>query len=144
MWNVKLEIYLILFYLALWSTKWRTLGIGIITGQFVYCSLYIKHPNLFGGSEKLDVAWDKGLYDSNVLVAYRRPRPEYLAQQSFVIQVCSSLIIIIVVVIIFYLIIIIISGWKTWKNILKIGIELYGNFQTTLIWIKKTQLINLK
>ncbi|KAF3973498.1 hypothetical protein CMV_003078 [Castanea mollissima] len=49
--------------------------------------LYIKHPNLFGGSEKLDVSLDKGLYDSNVLIAYRRPRPELLAQQSFVIQV---------------------------------------------------------
>ncbi|XP_068338032.1 outer envelope protein 39, chloroplastic [Pyrus communis] len=49
-------------------------------------SLCIKHPNLFGGSEKLDVSWDKGLYDSNVLLAYRRPRPEWLAQQSFVIQ----------------------------------------------------------
>ncbi|KAI9072584.1 hypothetical protein K1719_044671 [Acacia pycnantha] len=49
-------------------------------------SLCIKHPNLFGGSEKLDVSWDKGLYDSNILVAYRRPRPEWLAQQSFVIQ----------------------------------------------------------
>lgn len=42
---------------------------------------------MFGGSEKLDVSWDKGLYDSNVLVAYRRPRPEWLAQQSFVLQV---------------------------------------------------------
>ncbi|KAK9279192.1 hypothetical protein L1049_012870 [Liquidambar formosana] len=49
-------------------------------------SLCIKHPNLFGRSEKLDVSWDKGLYDSNVLIAYRRPRPEWLAQQSFVIQ----------------------------------------------------------
>ncbi|XP_010247665.1 PREDICTED: outer envelope protein 80, chloroplastic-like [Nelumbo nucifera] len=49
-------------------------------------SLCIKHPNLFGGSEKLDVSWDKGLYDSNILIAYRRPRPEWLAQQSFVIQ----------------------------------------------------------
>ncbi|KAJ7948074.1 outer envelope protein 80, chloroplastic [Quillaja saponaria] len=49
-------------------------------------SLCIKHPNLFGGSEKLDVSWDKGLYDSNVLVAYRKPRPEWLAQKSFVIQ----------------------------------------------------------
>ncbi|KAJ4826804.1 Outer envelope protein 39, chloroplastic [Turnera subulata] len=49
-------------------------------------SLCIKHPNLFGGSEKLDVSWDKGLYDSNVLVAYRRPRPEWLAQQCFVLQ----------------------------------------------------------
>lgn len=59
-----------------------------ITSFFVsHCSLCIKHPNLFGGSEKLDVSWDKGLYDSNVLLAYRRPRPEWLAQQSFVIQV---------------------------------------------------------
>lgn len=49
-------------------------------------SLCIKHPNLFGGSEKLDVSWDKGLYDSNVFVAFRRPRPEWLAQQSFIIQ----------------------------------------------------------
>ncbi|KAH7561317.1 hypothetical protein JRO89_XS10G0210900 [Xanthoceras sorbifolium] len=49
-------------------------------------SLCFKHPNLFGGSEKLDVSWDKGLYDSNVLVAYRRPRPEWLSQQCFVIQ----------------------------------------------------------
>ncbi|KAH9699417.1 Outer envelope protein 39 [Citrus sinensis] len=38
------------------------------------------------GSEKLDVSWDKGLYDSNILVAYRRPRPEWLSQQCFVIQ----------------------------------------------------------
>ncbi|CAI0541612.1 unnamed protein product [Linum tenue] len=49
-------------------------------------SLCIKHPNLFGGSEKLDVSWDKGLYDSTVLVAYRRPRPEWLPQQCFVLQ----------------------------------------------------------
>ncbi|KAI3980284.1 hypothetical protein MKX01_001355 [Papaver californicum] len=49
-------------------------------------SLCIKHPSVFGGSEKLDLSWDKGLYDSNVLVAYRRPRPEWLSQQSFVIQ----------------------------------------------------------
>lgn len=54
--------------------------------SLVIGSLCIKHPNLFGGSEKLDVSWDKGLHDSNVLVAYRRPRPEYLAQQSFVLQ----------------------------------------------------------
>ncbi|EOY33271.1 Outer membrane OMP85 family protein isoform 4 [Theobroma cacao] len=49
-------------------------------------SLCIKHPNLFGGSEKLDVSWDKGLYDSNILVAYRRPRPQWVAQQCFVMQ----------------------------------------------------------
>ncbi|XP_021892591.1 LOW QUALITY PROTEIN: outer envelope protein 80, chloroplastic-like, partial [Carica papaya] len=54
--------------------------------SLVIGSLCIKHPNLFGGSEKLDVSWDKGLYDSNVLVAYRRPRPEWLAQQCFVLQ----------------------------------------------------------
>ncbi|XP_077241086.1 outer membrane OMP85 family protein isoform X2 [Tasmannia lanceolata] len=49
-------------------------------------SLCLKHPNLFGKSEKLDILWDKGLYDSNLLIAYRRPRPEWLSQQSFVIQ----------------------------------------------------------
>ncbi|XP_044504648.1 outer envelope protein 39, chloroplastic-like isoform X2 [Mangifera indica] len=54
--------------------------------SFVIGCLCIKHPNLFGGSEKLDVSWDKGLYDSNVLVAYRRPRPEWLTQQCFFVQ----------------------------------------------------------
>ncbi|KAH8520655.1 hypothetical protein H0E87_001920 [Populus deltoides] len=49
-------------------------------------SLCIKHPNLFGGSEKLDVSWDKGLYDSNIIIAFRRPRPEWLSQKCFVIQ----------------------------------------------------------
>ncbi|KAF8396358.1 hypothetical protein HHK36_017975 [Tetracentron sinense] len=49
-------------------------------------SICIKHPNLFGGSEKLDASLDKGLYDSNILITYRKPRPEWLAQQSFVIQ----------------------------------------------------------
>ncbi|KAL9235403.1 hypothetical protein vseg_010162 [Gypsophila vaccaria] len=54
--------------------------------SLVIGSLCIKHPNLFGGSEKLDVFWDKGLYDTNILVAYRRPRPEWLPQQSLVVQ----------------------------------------------------------
>lgn len=54
--------------------------------SLVIGSLCIKHPNLFGKSEKLDVLWDKGLYDSNVLIAYRKPRPEWLSQQSFFIQ----------------------------------------------------------
>ncbi|PPD90875.1 hypothetical protein GOBAR_DD12179 [Gossypium barbadense] len=54
--------------------------------SLVIGSLCIKHPNLFGGSEKLDVSWDKGLYDSNILVAYRRPRPQWVAQQCFVMQ----------------------------------------------------------
>ncbi|KAM7256110.1 hypothetical protein ACFE04_011851 [Oxalis oulophora] len=58
------------------------------TGPFslVTGSLVLKHPNLFGGSEKLDVSLDKGLCESNVLVAYRRPRPEWLAQQCFFLQ----------------------------------------------------------
>ncbi|XP_010541693.1 PREDICTED: outer envelope protein 80, chloroplastic isoform X2 [Tarenaya hassleriana] len=54
--------------------------------SLVIGSLCVKHPNLFGGSEKLDVSWDKGLYDSNVLVAFRRPRPEWRPQQCFFIQ----------------------------------------------------------
>ncbi|KAK8503446.1 hypothetical protein V6N12_066136 [Hibiscus sabdariffa] len=54
--------------------------------SLVIGSLCIKHPNLFGGSEKLDVSWDKGLYDLNILVAYRRPRPQWVAQQCFVMQ----------------------------------------------------------
>ncbi|XP_008787772.1 outer envelope protein 39, chloroplastic isoform X1 [Phoenix dactylifera] len=48
--------------------------------------LSIKHPSLFGRSEKLDVLWDKGLNDSNILIAFRRPKLEWLSQQSFVMQ----------------------------------------------------------
>ncbi|XP_020086468.1 outer envelope protein 80, chloroplastic isoform X2 [Ananas comosus] len=48
--------------------------------------LSIKHPSLFGRREKLDVLWDKGLNDSNIVVAIRRPRSDWLSQQSFVIQ----------------------------------------------------------
>ncbi|XP_059625130.1 outer envelope protein 39, chloroplastic isoform X2 [Cornus florida] len=54
--------------------------------SLVIGSLCIKHPNLFGKSEKLDILWDKGLYDSSILIAYRKPRPKWLSQQSFVIQ----------------------------------------------------------
>lgn len=64
--------------------------LGLIIFCFYHCSLCIKHPNLFGKSEKLDVLWDKGLYDSNILITYRKPRPEWLAQQSFVVQVCYT------------------------------------------------------
>ncbi|XP_020572211.1 outer envelope protein 80, chloroplastic [Phalaenopsis equestris] len=46
----------------------------------------IKHPDIFGGSEKFDLLWDKGLQDSNVVIAIRRPRPEWLSQQSFIFQ----------------------------------------------------------
>ncbi|XP_073271073.1 outer envelope protein 39, chloroplastic-like isoform X1 [Primulina huaijiensis] len=51
--------------------------------------LCVKHPNLFGKSEKLDVLWDKGLCDSNILVTYRKPRPEWLPQHALVLQVSS-------------------------------------------------------
>jgi hypothetical protein len=34
--------------------------------------------NLLSGSEKLEISWDKDLYDSNVQVAYRRPKLECL------------------------------------------------------------------
>uniref|UniRef100_A0A2P2KXW6 Bacterial surface antigen (D15) domain-containing protein n=1 Tax=Rhizophora mucronata TaxID=61149 RepID=A0A2P2KXW6_RHIMU len=54
--------------------------------SLVIGSLCIKHPNLFGGSEKLDVSWNKGLCDSNFLIAFRRPRPEWLSQQCFLIH----------------------------------------------------------
>lgn len=47
----------------------------------------LKHPSLFGRSEKLDVILDKGINESNAVIAFRRPRPEWLSQQSFVIQV---------------------------------------------------------
>jgi hypothetical protein len=56
------------------------------------CRISLKHPSLFGRSEKLDVILDKGINDSNVVVAFRRPRPEWLSQQSFVIQVGILLI----------------------------------------------------
>ncbi|XP_057782054.1 outer envelope protein 39, chloroplastic [Salvia miltiorrhiza] len=54
--------------------------------SLVIGSLCIKHPNLFGKSEKLDLLWDKGLCDSNVLITYRKPRPEWLSQHAFIIQ----------------------------------------------------------
>lgn len=65
---------------------------NLLFNKIFLCSLCIKHPNLFGKSEKLDVLWDKGLYDSNVLIAYRKPRPEWLSQQSLIVQVCSMLL----------------------------------------------------
>jgi hypothetical protein len=40
------------------------------------------------------VILDKGVNDSNVVVAFRRPRPEWLSQQSFVIQVGILLIVV--------------------------------------------------
>ncbi|KAL3620245.1 Outer envelope protein 39, chloroplastic [Castilleja foliolosa] len=54
--------------------------------SLVIGSLCIKHPNLFGKSEKLDFSWDKGLCDSNVLITYRKPRPEWLSQHALIIQ----------------------------------------------------------
>lgn len=54
--------------------------------SLVVGSLRIKHPNLFGSRDKLDVSLDKGLCDSNILIAYRRPRAQWLGQKSFIIQ----------------------------------------------------------
>ncbi|XP_078176223.1 outer membrane OMP85 family protein isoform X1 [Carex rostrata] len=48
--------------------------------------LSLKHPNLFGGNEKLDVSWDKGLNDSHIIIALRRPQFGLFSQQSFVFK----------------------------------------------------------
>lgn len=68
---------------ALMLSPFRTSGspLSLIIG-----SLCIKHPNLFGRSEKLDVLWDKGLSESNVSISYRKPSPQWLPQKSFVVQ----------------------------------------------------------
>ncbi|ONM62535.1 Outer envelope protein 80, chloroplastic [Zea mays] len=58
---------------------------GVTLSQIVG-RISLKHPNLFGRSEKLDVILDKGINDSNFVIAYRRPRAEWLSQQSFVFQ----------------------------------------------------------
>ncbi|WJX18472.1 hypothetical protein P8452_08267 [Trifolium repens] len=49
-------------------------------------SLSLKHPDLFINSDLLDISWHKGLYDSNLLIGYRYPKPLYLGQQSLTIQ----------------------------------------------------------
>ncbi|KAI8525873.1 hypothetical protein RHMOL_Rhmol13G0264700 [Rhododendron molle] len=70
---------------ALMLSPFRNSGspLSLIIGS---CSLSVKHPNLFGRSEKLDVLWDKGLDESNFFIAYRKPRPEWLPQRCFTIQ----------------------------------------------------------
>ncbi|XP_074574294.1 outer envelope protein 39, chloroplastic-like [Curcuma longa] len=52
----------------------------------VFARLSLKHPNLFGRNEKLDIFWDKGLDDSNILIAFRRPKPDWFCPQSFTFQ----------------------------------------------------------
>lgn len=49
-------------------------------------SICLKHPNLFGKCEKLDVSFDKGLYDISIFAAFRKPRPEWLSQHTFFVQ----------------------------------------------------------
>ncbi|RRT75594.1 hypothetical protein BHE74_00006665 [Ensete ventricosum] len=58
--------------------------------RFCFVRLSIKHPNLLGRNEKLDVLWDKGIDDFNILIAFRRPKPDWLSPQSFTIQVHVS------------------------------------------------------
>lgn len=83
-WIVKFS-FLILLNLLFTEIKLEALNRFVS----VFGSLCIKHPNLFGKSEKLDVLWDKGLCDSNVLITYRKPRPEWLSQHAFIIQVST-------------------------------------------------------
>jgi hypothetical protein len=56
---------------------------------FYIVRLSLKHPSLFGGNEKLDVSWDKGLNDSEIVVAFRRAQFGLFPQQSFVFKVIS-------------------------------------------------------
>jgi hypothetical protein len=49
----------------------------------------LKHPDLFINSDLLDISWHKGLYDSNLLIGYRYPKPLCLGQHSLTIQVNS-------------------------------------------------------
>lgn len=76
---------LILFITVFLEIQIKLCG-NIIFFLFWY-SLCIKHPNLFGKSEKLDLLLDKGLCDSNISITYRKPRPEWLSQHAFIIQV---------------------------------------------------------
>ncbi|XP_054800646.1 outer envelope protein 39, chloroplastic-like [Prosopis cineraria] len=46
----------------------------------------VKHNNLFGRSETLDVSLHKGLHDSNLLIAFRRPLPLYIGQPCITLQ----------------------------------------------------------
>ncbi|KAI4301132.1 hypothetical protein L6164_034444 [Bauhinia variegata] len=49
-------------------------------------SLCMKHPNLFGRREMLDIGWHKGAHDSNLMIAYRKTRPQHLGQRSLTLQ----------------------------------------------------------
>lgn len=139
----------ILFDLTLSSTKWRTLAIGIITGSVCLLQSLHQTPELIWWKREAwcivgqGAVWFKCLGGLSEAETWMACSTVFCYSGLFLLNY-YYIIIIVIVIIIFYLIIIIISSWKTWKNILKIEIELYGNFQTTLIWIKKTQLINLK
>ncbi|KEH42570.1 outer membrane OMP85 family protein [Medicago truncatula] len=49
-------------------------------------SLCVKQRELFHNSDMLDISWHKGLYDSNILIGYRYPKPICLGQHSLTIQ----------------------------------------------------------
>jgi len=85
--KAKVDMHLDLTHMlceALLLPPLRSSGVAL---SHIVGRISLKHPSLFGRSEKLDVILDKGINDSNVVVAFRRPRPEWLSQQSFVIQV---------------------------------------------------------
>lgn len=91
-WKVIFFFYLWIWFplLILFITVFLEIQIklcGNIIFFLFWYSLCIKHPNLFGKSEKLDLLLDKGLCDSNISITYRKPRPEWLSQHAFIIQV---------------------------------------------------------
>ncbi|XP_028758324.1 outer envelope protein 80, chloroplastic-like [Neltuma alba] len=49
--------------------------LSLATGRFC-----VKHNNLLGRSEMLDMSWHMGLHDSNLLIAFKRPLPIYVGQ----------------------------------------------------------------
>ncbi|KAK4281248.1 hypothetical protein QN277_012769 [Acacia crassicarpa] len=46
----------------------------------------VKHNNLLGRNEMLDVSWHKGLHDSDLLIAFRRPLPLHVGQPCLTLQ----------------------------------------------------------
>ncbi|KAL5068103.1 hypothetical protein RYX36_018990 [Vicia faba] len=49
-------------------------------------SLCLKHPDIFHNNDMLDIMWHRGLYDSNLLIGYRNPKPLCHAQHSLTLQ----------------------------------------------------------
>ncbi|KAL0912062.1 hypothetical protein M5K25_018007 [Dendrobium thyrsiflorum] len=52
----------------------------------------IKHPDIFGGSEKLDLLWDKGLQDSNVGLVWFPPLNSPSRMEPYLESFCMSFV----------------------------------------------------